>query len=129
MVILLALTYIEKGPKAYLRAMYISIGFMFIETLMLCGYGYLNNDITYTILNKLCEFEDIVIISSTKKDPHLITNYIYELATLFHSFYTKEKIITEDETYTNERINLLLAIKIVINNALNLIGIIPREEM
>lgn len=47
MLILLALTYIEKGPKAYLRAMYISIGFMFIETLMLCGYGYLNNDITY----------------------------------------------------------------------------------
>lgn len=92
-------------------------------------YTTLNNDITYTILNKLCEFEDIVIISSTKKDPHLITNYIYELATLFHSFYTKEKIITEDETYTNERINLLLAIKIVINNALNLIGIIPREEM
>lgn len=92
-------------------------------------YTTLNSDITYTILNKLCEFEDITILASTKKEPHLIANYIYELATLFHSFYTKEQIITDDETYTNERINLLLAIQIVINNALDLIGIIPREEM
>ncbi len=54
---------------------------------------------------------------------------MYELATLFHSYYSKEKFITDDIEYTNERIALLNAIKIVINNALDLIGIIPRESM
>lgn len=92
-------------------------------------YTTLNSDITYTILNKLCQFEDTVILTSKRQEPHLICNYVYELATLFHSFYTKEQVITDDEIYTNERINLLLAIKIVIQNALDLIGIIPREEM
>ena len=43
--------------------------------------------------------------------------------------YTKEKFITNDKEYTNERMALLKAIKIVINNSLNLIGIIPRENM
>ena len=43
--------------------------------------------------------------------------------------HTKEKIITEDSVATSERINLIIAIQIVIQNALDLLGIIPREEM
>jgi len=92
-------------------------------------YTTLISDEAYTILNKLIEFTDVVISASNKKEPHLIANYVYELATLFHSFYTKEKIITDDEVATSERVNLIIAIQIVIQNALDLLGIIPREEM
>ena len=92
-------------------------------------YTTLNIEEAYTILNKLTEYEDIVISACKKEEPHLIANYVYELASLFHSFYAKEKIITEDEQATKERINLLLSIQIIINNALDLIGIIPREQM
>ena len=80
-------------------------------------------------MNKLMKFEDTVISSAQKKQPHIICNYVYELATLFHSYYAKEKFMTADEKYTSERMALLKAIKIVINNSLYLIGIIPREEM
>lgn len=92
-------------------------------------YNTLNNNNTYTILNKLIEFEDIVISATNKKAPHIIANYIYELASLFHSYYAKEQIITENIEETEEKINLLIAIQIVIQNALDLLGIIPREEM
>jgi len=92
-------------------------------------YKTLNSDEVFNILNKLTEFPDVVISSCNKKEPHQITNYIYDLATLFHSFYAKEKIITDNELETLEKINLLLAIQTVIQNALNLLGIIPREEM
>jgi len=92
-------------------------------------YRTLDSDITYTILNKLYEFEDIVISAGEKRLPHLIANYVHELASLFHTYYANEKIVTDNEIYTKERIMLIKAIKIVINNALDLIGIIPREEM
>ncbi len=92
-------------------------------------YNTLTSDDAYTILNKLTEYEDIVMIACKKEEPHLIANYVYELASQFHSFYAKEKMITEDREATQERINLLLSIQIVINNALDLIGIIPREQM
>lgn len=92
-------------------------------------YTTLTSNTAYTILNKLIEFTDVVASASQKKEPHLIANYVYELATLFHSFYTKEQIITEDEIATSERMNLVIAIQIVIQNALELLGIIPREEM
>lgn len=84
---------------------------------------------TYIILKKLYEFEDIVISAGKNKLPHLIANYVYELASLFHSYYAKNKIITDNEDETQEKIMLIKAIKIVLNNALDLIGIIPREQM
>lgn len=92
-------------------------------------YHTINDNTAYTIMNKLLSFEDTVISANMKKQPHIICNYVYELASLFHTYYAKEKFITTDEVYTQERIALLKAIKIVINNSLNLIGIIPRESM
>lgn len=92
-------------------------------------YTTIEEDIAYNIMNKLIRFEDTVISASLKQQPHIICNYVYELASLFHSYYGAYKFITEDKEYTEERLLLLKAIKIVINNSLNLIGIIPREEM
>lgn len=92
-------------------------------------YNTLEEDIAYNIMNKLIRFEDTVISASIKQQPHIICNYVYDLASLFHSYYGSHKFITDDKEYTEERMLLLKAIKIVINNSLNLIGVIPREEM
>ena len=92
-------------------------------------YHTISDSLAYTIMNKLLAFTDTVIAASNKRQPHIICNYIYELATLFHAYYSKEKFVTDDDSYTNERMVLLKAIKIVINNSLDLIGIIPREVM
>ena len=92
-------------------------------------FSTIDNDLAYTILNKLIDFEDIVISAASKGLPHLIANYMYELATLFHSYYASEKIVTDDDVYTNERIALIKAIKVVMNNAASMLGLILREEM
>ena len=92
-------------------------------------YHTLKDDIEYNIINKLMNFEDVIVTAAEKQQPHLICNYVYDLASTFHSYYGSHKIITDDIEYTKERIALLKAIKIVINNSLNLIGVIPREEM
>lgn len=93
------------------------------------NYMYLDEELTYNILNKLYEFKDVVENASKKRIPHLITNYVYELAGSFHNYYSNIQIITEKEEETLEHLLLINAIKIVINNSLNLLGIIPREEM
>ena len=87
------------------------------------------NELAYTIMKKLVEFEDVIIGAASKCLPHLIANYMYDLASLFHSYYSSNKIVTDDENSTKERIALVKAIKIVMNNAANMIGIILREEM
>lgn len=89
----------------------------------------ITSDIAYNVLAKLDEFKKVVEKSAIKKEPHLIVNYVYELASLFHSYYGKEKIITENEKYTKERIMLIKAVKITIANANRLIGISSPERM
>ena len=43
------------------------------------------------------DFEDVIISAAEKKQPHIICNYVYEIATLFHSYYGSHKIITDNE--------------------------------
>jgi len=92
-------------------------------------FSTIDDELAYTILNKLIEFEDVVISAASKNLPHLIANYLYDLVSLFHSYYSAFKVITDDALYTNERIAFIRAIKIVMNNAANMLGLILREEM
>ena len=128
----LALKNSNENPVYYIEyanARICSILNKYHESFNIEEYHTFNEEIEYNIMNKLMKFEDVVITAADKKEPHLICNYVYDLAATFHSYYGNHKIITEDKTYTEERIALLKAIKIVINNSLNLIGVIPREEM
>ncbi len=55
--------------------------------------------------------------------------YALELAREFHNFYEKERVITEDKNLTSARLGLVTATKIVLANALNLMGIKAPDKM
>ena len=93
------------------------------------NFETLNTESAYNVLKKIYEFKDVVAKAAAKREVHLITNYAYDLATSFHSYYGKEKIITEDEKYTKERIMLIRAVKITSAHALNLIGVSSPNKM
>ena len=93
------------------------------------SYSTLNSTYAYNLMTKIYEFTSVVKASALKEEPHLITNYVYELAKEFHSFYAHEKVLTSDNNYTQDRINLIKATKITIKNALRLIGVNAPEKM
>ena len=92
-------------------------------------YETISSEYALDLLNKVYEFEDIVKLSAKKREPHLIANYAYDLATAFHSFYAHEKVLTEDLKYTEERINLIASVAITIKNACYLLGVDAPEKM
>lgn len=92
-------------------------------------YETINSEEAMQLLKKVIEFKEIVELAAIKESPHILTNYLYELATLFHTYYAHEKIISENSKYTLERINLINTVKITIKNGLNLIGVEALEEM
>ena len=125
----------DNANKFYQNSLFTNLGKNAIQYLKnrniekINKFSTMNNELAYTIMNKLLEFEDVIISAARNGYPHLVANYLYELASLFHSYYAAEKIVTDDDIYTSERIALLAAIKIVINNAANMLGLILREEM
>ena len=61
--------------------------------------------------------------------PHKVAQYVMQLAANFHSFYSEEKIITDDLEETLEKLTLLKAVQIVLKDALSLIGVGVKERM
>lgn len=92
-------------------------------------YVAINDETSYNVLEKVYEFKEVVEKAALKELPHIITNYVYELASLFHLYYAKTRILTDDEEETLEKINLIKGVKQTIWNALNLIGVEPPEKM
>ncbi len=89
----------------------------------------INSEAAYNVLEKIYRLQETIEIAAQKRQPHQIATYVYELASLFHTYYSKEKIITVDEKSTKERIMFIKAVKITIANALRLIGVEPKEKM
>ena len=81
------------------------------------------------LLLKVYEFVDVVKVSAMKKEPHLITNYVYDLAAMLHNYYGKHRILTDDINVSSQRLSLIKTVQITINNALKLIGVSAPEKM
>ncbi|MFD1852211.1 arginine--tRNA ligase [Oceanobacillus bengalensis] len=82
------------------------------------------------LMKKLGEFPQVVSDAAVKQTPHKVTQYVFDLATLLHSFYNAEKVLDQDNIErTNARIALMKAVRIAIRNALGLIGVTAPEKM
>ncbi|HNR64844.1 MAG TPA: arginine--tRNA ligase, partial [Atribacterota bacterium] len=81
------------------------------------------------IIKKLMSFKKVVERSAIKRKPYLIAGYLLELASLFHKYYTEYKIISRERTLSESRLYLVCSVKIVLENALFLLGIGAPQKM
>lgn len=72
---------------------------------------------------------DIVDDSARHLEPHRLTNYLAELAGCFHSFYNKNRVITEEPALTEARLYLLKRTAQALKNALGILGISAPARM
>ena len=93
------------------------------------------NQYEIEILKKICEWPKCVELSSSKLEPHRIPFYLYELVTLFHSYWNLGKenkefrFANKDKSIKNSRLVLLQALSIVIKNALLILGVSTPTRM
>jgi len=80
-------------------------------------------------LKILNAFKENVEKSATTLHPHVIFTYLMSLASAFHSYYNKHKVISNDSELTQARLSLVLAVKKVIRNGLTLLGVFAPERM
>lgn len=82
------------------------------------------------LLKKLGEFPQLVADAAQMSTPHKVTQYVFDLASLLHSFYNAEKVLDPGNIErTNARIALMKAVKITLANALKLIAVTAPEKM
>ncbi|AMS10460.1 arginine--tRNA ligase [Erysipelothrix rhusiopathiae] len=90
----------------------------------------LTNPKEIALLKEINEFSSVVADAAKKREVHKIANYVQDLASSFHSFYGEVKVMDPSNPELQaQRLNLLVAVKITLSNALNLIGVNAPEQM
>lgn len=89
----------------------------------------LDREEEFELIKKLSSLKEVVRKSALTWKPHLLTIYLYDLASSFHKYYTIHRIITEDEELTKARLLLIDCTRIVLLNTLRLLGISAPERM
>jgi arginyl-tRNA synthetase len=95
----------------------------------LTGHG-LDTDEEKQLLRHLESFPLEVVDAAKTKAPYKITNYVQKLATLTHSFYTICRVVDKENiSLSRARLALVDASRIVLANALGLLGVSAPEKM
>ncbi|HTV85069.1 MAG TPA: arginine--tRNA ligase [Dyella sp.] len=81
------------------------------------------------LLTELSRYPEVVEAAASNLEPHLIAQYLRELAGALHSYYHEHKWIVDDAQLRNARITLALATRQVIRNGLDLLGLSAPEKM
>ena len=81
------------------------------------------------LIKKLADYPGEIKLSADNLAPYRITVYTQELASIFHSFYNKCRVLTDDIDLTVSRLFLVMAVQQVIKNALSILGITAPDRM
>lgn len=90
----------------------------------------LNSSKEIELLKHINEYEKVILDAAINKAPYRLTNYLYTLASLFHSFYNECKVVDKNNPLlTAQRVALVKITSIVIKNGLKLIGVEAYDKM
>ncbi len=81
------------------------------------------------VVSQLTRYADVLEKSALQYEPHLLINYLRNLAADFHSYYNAHQFIIEDANQRNARLNLISATKQVLANGLHILKINTPESM
>ena len=93
------------------------------------------NEIELKIIRKIFEWPKIIEISSLKYEPHRISFYLYELATLFHSYWSKGnddenyRFIKDGKIKNTSTLAIILLISIILKKGMNILGVSLPSKM
>jgi arginyl-tRNA synthetase len=100
------------------------------------GIDYSDGDVSLltsepelALIRKMLRLSEIIEVIVQTSEPHHLTYYAQELATVFHSFYKQCRVVTEDKALTDGRLKLVQATKIILARSLHLMGITAPEKM
>ena len=81
------------------------------------------------LMKALARYPETIEIAGKNLEPHRVTYFLMNLASLFHTYYNKHKVLTEDKMLSAGRLYLILAVQKVIKNGLTLLGVSAPERM
>ena len=132
----------KENPVFYVQYSYARINSLFNtakinlkKKIILNSNEFELNIFEHRLLRKIVEWPRVVDIASTKYEPHRIPFYLYELVTIFHSYWSKGNEDPKFKFIINGKINNKVSFKIfqlltiVLENAMYILGVSLPKKM
>ena len=96
------------------------------------------NEIDFSLLREPCEIQLMKLLAAfpeevyeigQAREPNRLINYMMNVASAFHSFYTQCRVLGEDKELSAARLYLARVCQIVLANALRMAGVSAPEAM
>ena len=81
------------------------------------------------LMREMSRFPEVVEAAGATLEPHLVAQYLRELANAFHGWYHASPVLVEDANLRDARLTLALATRQVLANGLDLLGVSAPESM
>ena len=93
------------------------------------GVAALAEPAELALMREISRWPEVIRLGATLRAPHLVVQYLRELAQAFHALYAALPFIVEDAATRNARLALIAAARQVLRNALSLLGVSAPEAM
>ncbi|MEO0575769.1 MAG: arginine--tRNA ligase [Pseudomonadota bacterium] len=95
----------------------------------LAALASLDNAHEAALVSRLDRFSETISSAAQKRAPHMLVNYLRELANELHSYYNAHKFIVDDAQQRNARLALIAATQVALANGLAILGVSAPERM
>ncbi|TEU02875.1 MAG: arginine--tRNA ligase [Dehalococcoidia bacterium] len=89
----------------------------------------LTSDPELALIRKMLQLPEVMELVAMTLEPHHLPYYATDMATIFHNFYEKCRVISDDRALTGARLKLVAAARIVLARTLHLMGMSAPEQM
>jgi arginyl-tRNA synthetase len=100
------------------------------------GIDYADGDVSLlshpaelALIRKMLRLPELVEAVAQTLEPHHLPHYAVELATVFHDFYEKCRVVTDDVSLSKARLKLVAACKAALARTLGLMGVSAPDRM
>jgi arginyl-tRNA synthetase len=120
---------------ARINSIFRALGLNLRSKIKLDNKKFTLNQYEIDILKKISEWPKCVELSSSKLEPHRIPFFLYELVTLFHSYWNLGKdnkefrFVSAADNLNSSRLVLLQALSLVIKNGMLILGVSTPKSM
>lgn len=92
-------------------------------------YALLSSTEEENLIRHLALFPEEVAEAAGRREPHRLTRYALELASLFHGFYNRHRVLGQEPVLSMARLDLCRAVAQTLRNDLALLGVTAPERM
>lgn len=100
-----------------------------VSSLATTDLSPLNSAAETALMQALGQYPEVVSTACQALAPHLVANYLKELASALHSYYNDTKFLVDDAQIKLARLSLITATRVVLRNGLSLLGVSAPDKM